>query len=236
MNIPSISYTVIVDGKRIYSNAVGYLDIENKIPATDTTMYSIASLTKPIAASLIMRLVEEGRMDLDKKIRDYWPVYDAYFRQTRDTIREKMPWLLPYIEHYNFDRYDITVRQHLSHTAEFVPGTRYKYNGYLFGRLVAVIDNVVPQKFVGLMDSLILKKLGMEHAFLDYLHIRNDARISNLAIPYLHVDERLDSLKRVAAPDQRLNAGAGLLLSVRDLGLFDSAFDRSTLVGTVAKK
>ena len=61
-NIPSISFGILQNQQVIYSGAMGFADINNRIPATDTTIYSIASLTKPIAATLIMRLYEQHKL------------------------------------------------------------------------------------------------------------------------------------------------------------------------------
>src|SRR5689334_19803290 len=63
-NIPSISFAILQNQQLIYSGAMGFADINKRIPATDTTIYSIASLTKPIAATLIMKLYQEHKLDI----------------------------------------------------------------------------------------------------------------------------------------------------------------------------
>ena len=64
-HLPSISVSIISNKKIIYSNGFGYADIERKIAATDTTPYRIASITKPIASTIILKLVENSKLQLD---------------------------------------------------------------------------------------------------------------------------------------------------------------------------
>jgi CubicO group peptidase (beta-lactamase class C family) len=72
--------------------------VENNLPATPQTPYRIASLTKTFASTLLMQLVEQGKLHLDDPMSNYAP-------------------------HYKDDR--VKVRHVLSHTSEGTPGTRY---------------------------------------------------------------------------------------------------------------
>ncbi|MEJ7671741.1 MAG: serine hydrolase domain-containing protein [Chitinophagaceae bacterium] len=70
--LPSLSFAIVKNQKLIYSNAIGFADVKKMSPATDTTLYSIASLTKPIASAIILKLAEEGAINLDDKMKDHW--------------------------------------------------------------------------------------------------------------------------------------------------------------------
>jgi CubicO group peptidase (beta-lactamase class C family) len=59
-----------VNQQIIFAAGFGQSDIENKIPATADTPYNIASLSKPFASAVLMRLVEENQLDLDTAIAD----------------------------------------------------------------------------------------------------------------------------------------------------------------------
>src|SRR2546430_1503356 len=65
-NLPSISVAVAKDGKIIWEEGFGWADREKLIAATPNTMYSLASISKPITATGLMTLVERGKIDLDK--------------------------------------------------------------------------------------------------------------------------------------------------------------------------
>ncbi len=69
--IPSLSLAVVKDGEIIWEEAFGWADIERKLPASPSTLYPIASATKPITATALMILVERGLVDLDKPANAY---------------------------------------------------------------------------------------------------------------------------------------------------------------------
>jgi CubicO group peptidase (beta-lactamase class C family) len=235
-HIPSVSFIILKNQEIVYSNAFGYADVKKKITATDTTLYSIASLTKPIAATLIMKQYEEGKLDIEAPIKNYWPGYMSYFTNQKKMFSRYYRRYLPYIENYNFEQYPITMRHHLSHTSEGIPGTHFKYNGLLYGRLAKIIDVLFPQHFTGLMDSCIFKKLNLEYSFLNYEVLKSSSRSGNLALPYVY-NENKNSFRQMDFPDPPdLNAGAGLLCSVKDLAKFDIAFDKNEIISSKIKE
>src|ERR1051326_5555129 len=61
---PAIAYGIVVDDKLIYSNAVGYANLEKKITADSKSRFRIASMTKSFTAMAILRLRDEGKLQL----------------------------------------------------------------------------------------------------------------------------------------------------------------------------
>lgn len=59
--IPGLSFIILHDNNILNSEGLGYADIDNKIEAKANTQYRIASLTKPISAAIILKLVERGK-------------------------------------------------------------------------------------------------------------------------------------------------------------------------------
>lgn len=68
---PSMTVAVARNGEIIWEEAFGWANREKRIPATPHTMYSLASTTKPFAAAGVMKLVEQGKIDLDKPVNNY---------------------------------------------------------------------------------------------------------------------------------------------------------------------
>ena len=69
--IPSLTVAVYENGEIIWMESFGYADKENKVKATPNTLYSIASVSKPITATGVMKLVEDGKIDLDADVENY---------------------------------------------------------------------------------------------------------------------------------------------------------------------
>ncbi|MBQ1847386.1 MAG: beta-lactamase family protein, partial [Clostridia bacterium] len=68
-------YAICQNNEKIYENAFGYADIENKIPLGPDTEMRLASMTKPITGVALMKVVEEGRVSLDDKVSKYIPSF-----------------------------------------------------------------------------------------------------------------------------------------------------------------
>src|ERR1044072_1372387 len=103
LKIPAYSAAVVKDQKVLWAKGFGYADLENKIPATEHTPYHLASLTKTFASTILMQLVQEGKIKLDDPVSKY-----GITLESAGIIR---------------------VRHLLSHTSEGNPGEQYRYNG-----------------------------------------------------------------------------------------------------------
>jgi CubicO group peptidase (beta-lactamase class C family) len=67
------SIAVSQDGKLLYSNAIGYSDIESLKKANAKTKYRIGSISKMFTASLILKAVEENKLSLKQTLDKYFP-------------------------------------------------------------------------------------------------------------------------------------------------------------------
>ncbi|HEY5757490.1 MAG TPA: serine hydrolase domain-containing protein [Steroidobacter sp.] len=70
-SIPSMAVAVAKDGKILWQEGFGWADRERRIAATEHTMYSLASISKPITTTALMTLVQAGKVDLDAPANDY---------------------------------------------------------------------------------------------------------------------------------------------------------------------
>lgn len=70
-NIPSFAVAVAHEGEIVWEQGFGWADRENRVPASEHTLYSVASVSKPVTATGLMVLVERKKIDLDKPINDY---------------------------------------------------------------------------------------------------------------------------------------------------------------------
>jgi CubicO group peptidase (beta-lactamase class C family) len=69
--IPGGAVAVLRDGKLIYARGFGYADVANKTPVQPDALFRIASVSKPITAAAIMKLVEEGKLGLDDRVAPF---------------------------------------------------------------------------------------------------------------------------------------------------------------------
>src|SRR5918992_754647 len=135
LKIPAYSAAIVKDQKVLWAKGFGYADVENKIPATEHTPYHLASLTKTFASTILMQLVQEGKIKLDDPVSKYGIALESGGV--------------------------ITVRHLLSHTSEGNPGEQYRYNGNRFAELDKVVQGATGKSFGELLISNILDPLGM---------------------------------------------------------------------------
>ena len=174
--VPGTAIAIIENGEIILQKGYGYSNIDKGTKVTNTTGFNIGSISKTIAAWGVMKLVQEGKIDLDAPAEKYL---------TR--------WHLPESE---FDSEKVTIRRLLSHTAglslhgypgwtpkdelptieesldgknngpgrvEIImePGTKWKYSGGGFSMLQLIIEEVTGEKFEDYLQAHILNPLGM---------------------------------------------------------------------------
>jgi len=136
LKIPALSAAIVKDQKVLWARGFGYADIENKIPATEHTPYHLASLTKTFASTILMQLVQEGKVNLDDPVSKY-----GINLESNGVIR---------------------VRHLLSHTSEGNPGQQYRYNGNRFAELDKVIQRATGKTYAELLIDNILDPLRMD--------------------------------------------------------------------------
>lgn len=72
-HFPGYAFGIMLDGKLVYKGSGGYIDLENKIPATTTAMFRIASMSKSFTAMAILQLRDQGKLQLDDPVSKYIP-------------------------------------------------------------------------------------------------------------------------------------------------------------------
>jgi CubicO group peptidase (beta-lactamase class C family) len=228
-HLPSLSVAVVKDKKCVYSAGFGFADIENKIKATDSTPYQIASVTKPIAASIILGLSEQGLIDLHGKMKDYYPEYVKSFDEFYNKIKENYPNMMPIIENYNYKTEEITIWHHLTHTSEGKPGEHFKYSGFLYSTLSKVVDAASKKDFRTILSEDIFKRLDMENSMPDAYDTSKPDVLKNLAKPYI-IDEGGNAVLNRNYRASDLGAGGGIISTVLDLVKFDIAYDSHEII------
>ena len=229
LDIPGMSVAVIHRQAVILAHGFGMVDLAHRIPAAVNTPYPIASITKTFATALIMRLVERGKLDLDEPMSTYDSGYGKWCASLK-TGNEA--W-----SNFHCDTERITVRQHLNHTEQGIPGTGFDYSAILFARLTAVIDAVSDKGFLRSVEDDILDPLGMKDSALGTKDPKKVAVVSRMAKPYaLNQDGDLVESGGGWRSFDRCNASSGIISTVIDLAKYDIGIDRGLVYSPEAKK
>ncbi len=176
-NIPGFQMAVMKDDSLMYSNAFGHSDLANRIRVNPTTQFRIASVSKPLTSAGIMKLVSDGKLNLDESVREYVPSFPA--KRYPITIQQLLGHLggirdyygvsweeeLFIQEHYNSLNEAISIFSNDKLVAE--PGTEFVYSPFGYILLGAVMENVTGQSYLDYMENEIWKPLNMTHTYGD---------------------------------------------------------------------
>ena len=194
--------TLVADKDKVLDlDAVGFADVEAKVPMRGDSLFWIASQSKPITATALMMLVDEGKVKLDDPVSKYLPEFgDTWVAAERDDdhVLLKRP------------RHAITVRETLSHTSglpfasrvehptldgrplreavvsyamtplQTEPGAKYQYSNAGINTAGRIIEVVSGMPFEDFLDTRLFGPLGMK----DTTFWPNSEQLARLARPY----------------------------------------------------
>jgi CubicO group peptidase (beta-lactamase class C family) len=162
--VTGIGITIFNSGRIAYSKTYGLRDVEKQLPLTEDSVMSGASLSKAVFAYLVMQLVADGILDLDKPVQEYLPKPLPDYPGYRDLVDDR--------------RYTrITGRMLLCHTSgfpnlrwlnpdrklniNFEPGSRYAYSGEGIQLLQLVVETITAKPLQEIMQERVFGTLRM---------------------------------------------------------------------------
>lgn len=173
-NVPGVAVSLLDEQKIIMEKYYGMANVEANIPFSNTTALKIGSITKLFTAIEIMRLVEEGRIDLDHPLTEYLPEFhiESRFNSTPITIRHILAHRsgLPRNDNLELSHWDngtgCLEDQMKSLDESYVAypaGIRYKYSNVGYDILARVIETQRNQPFIFYMEEELFQKSNMAH-------------------------------------------------------------------------
>jgi len=165
--VAAVAVAVVQDGRIVHDNAGGFLTAGRQVRVTPLTVFRAASLSKPVFAYLVLRLADEGVLDLDRPLYQYLSRPLSEYPDYADLAAEP--------------RYRaITARMALSHTTGFPnwrwqssdnrltimfdPGTGFSYSGEGYRYLQFVVESLTRKGIDELAREKVFIPLGMERS------------------------------------------------------------------------
>jgi serine beta-lactamase-like protein LACTB len=184
IHAPAISAAVAVDGKIVWAGAVGWENIEQQIPATDRTQFRIGSTSKAVTATLLAKLFQDGKIELDKPIANYAPnLPNPHWNKiTPRQLASHSSGLPDYLDNYGdlwgmyylfkLDKRYTSVRESLEvfddNALLFTPGSQFHYTSFNTVLQSVVLEAVVREPFLSAMRHHIFTPLGMDSTGAEY--------------------------------------------------------------------
>jgi len=230
LKIPSLSIAFYKDDF-FWKKSFGYADLEHKIPAEPETLYRLASISKPITAVGILRLMQEGKLNLDDEVQKYVP----YFPRKRwpVTIRHLLGHLSGISHYRNYDEEGHFKKHFTTEDSigvfkdwelEQEPGAKYNYTTYGFNLLGAVIEGASGKPYAEYMRENVWKPLGMKNTTMDIA----DDLIANRAKGYRRIGGEVKNCEFVDISSRF--AGGGIRSTAVDLINMSRGLDEGKVV------
>lgn len=202
--VPGLSIAVIRDGKTVWMGSFGVRNAETKKPVLTTTQFNVGSLSKPVFAYGVLKLVDAGKLKLDEPLAQYLPK-----EFTEGDLRFKQ----------------ITARIVLSHrtgfpnwpgdgkplTIHFTPGEKFSYSGAGMVFLQKAVEKITGKPLNDYMQEAVFGPLGMKHSS----YVWNPALENEVAVGHSVGGTPVDLFKADQA-----NAAASLSTTAEDYAIF----------------
>lgn len=188
-NAAGFAVAVVEKNKIVYAKGFGYRDVEKKIPVDANTSFAIGSCTKAFTSSIIGLLEKDGKLDIDKPVRDYLPELKFYNNDMNDhiTLRDMMCHRTGLPRHdFSWYYFMSDSRDSMLKRIEFMEPTaglreRWQYNNFMFFLQGMVAQKLTGQSWEQNIKNTIFKPLGMDSATVS---IDEMVKQQNIAVGY----------------------------------------------------
>ena len=166
-NVEGMSVAVIENGQTRIRN-YGIANSQSNTPTTNDTIYTIASFTKTVTATLAAIAVTENKLNLDAPFNQYIPELKNFANLNNITTRE----LLGHVGSFPFEfqpapkNYSEVVNVLNHYVPSVLPGSEYQYSNVSIGAAGYVLQNVYAKNYQHILNDKLLKPLDMHSTYL----------------------------------------------------------------------
>ena len=178
-----MSIAVAVDGELAWAEALGWSDLDERVPLTPRLRFRIGGVSQPLTAAGVGLLLERGLLDLDASVGDYLPTLSD--EQGRVTTRQLMAHVAGFGHYGGGERGQVNPDDRLAFAGRtcaaaadaveffaddplrFEPGTAFRYSSYGWVLVSALVEAVAGEPFVDFMDREVFAPVRMPDTLLD---------------------------------------------------------------------
>jgi len=217
--MPGVAIAISQNGQVIYERGFGVIDIETKEPVTPETIFGTASITKSFIALAIMKLAEEGKLQVDDAVKMHLPKLNLEYYYNINDI--KIHHLLSHttgIETIKRDEALASFDEHLDYLSGIEletlgrPGRYFCYNNDMFLLLGAIVEKVTGENYQDYIQKEIFRPMNMTRTTFNLEEL---AQFSNVTTPYIIEDSKPTSCSWPILGNYAV--GGGIRSTVMDL-------------------
>ena len=251
---PGGAIAVVKDGRLVYAKGYGLADVDGKVAAEPTSLFRIASVSKPVTAVAVFALAQKGKLDLDAKafaLLGLKPGEKGDPRLAGITVRQLLHhtggWDRDKSGDPMFQSVEIAeadgkappadaaaiIRAMLSRPLDFDPGTRHAYSNFGYCVLGRVLEKVAGETYEACVKKTVLEPMGISRmrtgrSLLEH-RAKDEARYyqpNSKAARSVFSDERDVPWPYGGFCIEAMDAHGGWIASAVDLARFASSLDK----------
>jgi len=226
-----ISAAIWKGDKIVYSNQTGFADVENNKKATADTKYRIGSISKSFTATMIMKAIEEGKLNLDTKLNHFFPQIKNSSQININHLLTHQSGLYNFTNDSLYTTYYTTPKSQeemLELTAKyspvFKPGEKHEYSNTNYLLLSYILEKIYNKPYKRLLEEKITLPLHLKNTFFGGA-IHSDKKE---AYSYIKNGEKWE---KTPETDPSIPMGAGAIVSTpQDLLAFANALFNKKII------
>jgi CubicO group peptidase (beta-lactamase class C family) len=199
LNVPGVAVAIIVEDEVVLAKGYGFKDLEKKAPMTPDTLLAIGSASKAFTVFALGTLVDEGKLDWDKPLRNYIPWFrlsDSFASERltpRDTVTHRSGLPRHDLMWYNntaISREDLVRRlAYLEPTADL--REIWQYNNLMYLTAGYLVEVLTGKTWEDGVRAQVLNPLGMKRTNFSVADSQKD---SDFALPYREREGKLEKM------------------------------------------
>ncbi|HKG94456.1 MAG TPA: serine hydrolase domain-containing protein [Gemmatimonadaceae bacterium] len=212
-SVPGVAVAMVEGGAVAWARGFGVRAAGGSDPIAEDTVFEAASLGKPVFAYAVLRMRDEGLIDLDRPLGAYLPA--PYLPDEPKAAAITARHVLSHSSGFRNWRNGPTDRL----TVDFTPGERFSYSGEGYFYLQRVVEQVAGRAFPRYVRERVLEPLGMRsssYVWLPELDARMAAPHSSRGQPRESFHARLAKRMAAQAPAERVDTAAGARVPLLD--------------------
>ncbi|GHA42692.1 D-Ala-D-Ala carboxypeptidase [Salinimicrobium marinum] len=166
------SVTISKYGEIIYQNSIGFSDLDNQVRNTENTKFRIGSISKTFTAAVIMQLVEEGKLQLDTKLAEFFPDIPNAFEITVEDLLRHQSGLFNFTNKKEYLEYleesktkEELLEIFIANGTVSKPGEKNEYSNTNYVLLSFIAEDVDSSSLKDILEKRIVAPLQLQNTY-----------------------------------------------------------------------
>lgn len=166
------SISFFENGKETYNNAFGFVSVGDNLKPTEKTKYRVGSISKTFTATIIMKLIEEGKLSLTTKLSEFYPEIKHAEKITIEQLLKHRSGIFNFTSAEDFTTWmelpiskEELVKKIVANGSVFEPNEKFEYSNSNYVLLTFIAEKVAKKDFPELIKEMVCKPCELQNTY-----------------------------------------------------------------------